>query len=63
MQKKDKLISILQDKLENIAIKAVQQPFEENTYIDMDIDNTISDSEFTIHDSDSDTDEEEYQLI
>ena len=58
----EKTISILQDKLENIAIKAVQQPFEENTYIDMDIDNTISDSEFTIHDSDSDTDEEEYQL-
>ena len=53
---KDQKITIkeLQDKLENIAIKAVQRPFEYETVIDIDD---------TIHDSDNDSDEDEdYQL-
>ena len=60
---KNKHIDKLEDKLENIAIKAVQRPnfFEEETIID--IDDTLSDSQFTVHDSDSDSDEDDdYQL-
>ena len=56
-------IQDLQDKLENIAIKAVQGPtfFEDETVID--IDDTLSDSQFTVRDSDSDEDNDEnYQL-
>ena len=57
-------VSELYGRLENVAIKAVQRPFEEETVID--IDNTLSDSQFTVHDSDSDDEsddnDENYQL-
>jgi hypothetical protein len=59
LDKKDSIIQTLQDKLENIAIKAVQRPFEDQTTIDIDID----DSQFTVCDSESEEDdEEEYKL-
>jgi hypothetical protein len=55
----EKKISNLQDRLENIALKAIQRPFDEETYID--IDHNISSNE-----NDSDTDFEceieEYKL-
>ena len=54
-------IKDLQDKIENIAIKAVQRNFENETTID--IDDTLSDSQFTVDESDNDTDEvNEYKL-
>jgi len=57
-------VSELHGRLENVAIKAVQRPFEEETVID--IDDTLSDSQFTVHDSDSDDEsddnDENYQL-
>ena len=61
LQKKDKLIQQLQDKLENIAIKAVQRNFEDETIIE--IDDTLSESQFTVDESESETDEvEDYKL-
>ena len=59
----EKRIDVLQDKLENVAIKAVSNNFEDETVID--IDNTLSESQFTVHDSESESNEEsqdEYQL-
>ena len=56
-------IQVLHDKLENVVIQAVQKPFEENTYSDMDIDDMRSDGEFTIHESDSESEQDdEYHL-
>jgi len=46
-----KMIRELQDKLENVVIKAVSRSFEDETIID--IDDTLSESQFTVHDSDS----------
>ena len=56
---KNKHIENLEDKLENIAIerKAVQRPFEEETTIE--IDDTLSDGDFIVEDSEYD---EEYEL-
>jgi hypothetical protein len=51
----------LQDKLENIAIKAVQRPnFEQESTIEINEDDFISDSNFTIEESDN---EEEYKQL
>ena len=53
-------IKELQDKLENIAIKAVSYNFDEETTIE--IDDTLSESQFTVYDSDTDEDQDDYQL-
>jgi hypothetical protein len=53
-------IQTLQDKLENIAIKAAQRPFEDETTID--IDDTLSESQFTVYDSESEDEKDDYQL-
>ena len=52
-------IEKLQDKLENIALQAVKRPFEDETIIDID-DDFLSDSDFTIEESDN---EEEYKQL
>lgn len=44
----------LSDKIENIAINAVTRPFEKETTIE--IDDTLSESQFTVYDSDTDDD-------
>ena len=48
-------IKELQGRLENIALKAVSRNFEDKTVID--IDDTLSESQFTVDESDSETDE------
>ena len=65
IQDQKKTIKDLQDKLENIAIKAVSRDFNDETIIE--IDDTLSESQFTIYDSEdnSDSDSEDidnYQL-
>jgi len=52
----------LQDKLGEVAIRAVSRSFDDETTID--IDDTISDSQFTVQDSDSEEEieNEDYQL-
>uniref|UniRef100_A0A6C0JMS7 KilA-N domain-containing protein n=1 Tax=viral metagenome TaxID=1070528 RepID=A0A6C0JMS7_9ZZZZ len=52
IQQKDSQICKLQDKIENIAINAVTRPFEKETTIE--IDDTLSESQFTVYDSDTD---------
>ena len=54
-------IQHLQDKLENIAIKAVSRPFEDETTIDIEHDDLLSDSDFFIEETDED--EEEYKQL
>ena len=50
-----------QESYKELSLTAVSRSFEEETIID--IDDTLSDSQFTVHDSDSDSDEvEDYQL-
>lgn len=49
----------LTDKIENIAINAVTRPFENETTIE--IDDTLSESQFTVYESESDH-EDDYQL-
>ena len=51
----------LQDKLENIALQAVKRPFDEETTIEINEDGLLSDSDFTIEETD-DEDEEYKQL-
>ena len=59
IQEKNSQIEKLQDKLENIALQAVKRPFEDETIIDID-DDFLSDSDFTIEESDN---EEEYKQL
>ena len=54
-------IQHLQDKLENIAIKAVSRPFEDETTIDIEHDDLLSDSDFIIEETDDE--EEEYKQL
>ena len=54
--KYEEQIKSLQDKLENIALQAVKRPFEDETIIDIDND-FLSDSDFTIEETDDDEDE------
>jgi hypothetical protein len=56
LSKKDIQIQQLQDKLENIAIKAVQRPFEDETTIE--IEENLTENK----DSDDDEQQEEYKL-
>jgi hypothetical protein len=67
VQEKDKLISKyeitikeLQKQMQEVAIKAVSFNFEDETTID--IDDTLSESQFTVYESDSDNDSDDYQL-
>jgi hypothetical protein len=53
-------IKELQDRLENIALKAVSRNFEDKTTID--IDDTISESQFTVDESDNEEDVNNYKL-
>jgi hypothetical protein len=48
-------IQHLQDKLENIAIKAVSRPFEDETTIDIEHDDFLSDSDFIIEETDDES--------
>ena len=64
IEDKDKLNSKLQDKLENLAIKAIQSTnFEDETVIDINQEETdfLSDSDFVIEETDNE-EEEEKQL-
>ena len=54
-------IKELQDKLENIALQAVKRPFDEETTIEINEDGLLSDSDFTIEESD--TEEDEYKQL
>ena len=57
----EKTIRDLQDKLENIAIKAVSQNFEDETTIEINEDDFLTDRDFTIEEE-TDTEEEYKQL-
>ena len=66
IEDKDELINKLQDKLENIAIKAVQRPnFEQETTIEINEDEIdfLSDSDFTIEESDNEDDKKQLQPL
>ena len=57
----EKTIRDLQDKLENIAIKVVSQNFEDETTIEINEDDFLTDSDFTIEEE-TDTEEKYKQL-
>ena len=65
INKRDNTIKELQDKLENIAIKAVQRPnFEDETVIDINQDEIdfLSDSDFVIEETDDEEEQKQKQL-